>query len=141
MLETRFSSPASIHPPNGYSHVAEIGTGRLVYIAGQVALSPDGQVVGKGDFAAQVEQVFDNVRQALESVGGSFTDVAKLNYFCVDRVEPAQLAVLRSTRDRYVNVEAPPASTLVFVSRLVNPDWLIEIEAVAAIRSNHATTA
>ena len=115
------------------SHVAEIVSGKMVYIAGQVALNKDGQLVGKDDFAAQVQQVFANLGQALKSADGSFADVVKLNYFCVDRVDRSQMAVARSTRDRYVNTQAPPVSTFVFVSSLVNPDWLIEIEAVAVV--------
>ena len=133
MKETRLSNPATIHKPNGYSHVAEVVSGRTVYIAGQVALDKDGQVVGKDDFAAQVQQVFANIGEALQSAGGSFADVVKLNYFCVDRVDRSQLAVVRSTRDRYVNTQAPPVSTFVFVSSLVNPDLLIEVEAVAVV--------
>ena len=131
--ETHLSNPATIHKPNGYSHVAKITGGKMVYIAGQVALNKDGQLVGKDDFSAQVQQVFANLGEALKSAGGSFADVVKWNYFCVDRLDRSQLAVLRSTRDRYVNTQAPPVSTLVFVSSLVNPDWLIEVEAVAVV--------
>lgn len=133
MKEARLSSPPTMHKPNGYSHMAEIAGGKLVYIAGQVALNKDGQLVGKEDFAAQLQQVFENLDEALKSAGGSFADVVKLNYFCVKPVDKSQLAVVRSTRDRYVNTQAPPVSTFVFVSSLVNPDWLIEVEAVAVV--------
>ena len=133
MKETRLSNPAAMHKPNGYSHVAEILNGKMVYIAGQVALNKDGQLAGKDDFGAQVQQVFANLSEALKSAGGSFADVVKMNYFCVERVDKSELALLRSTRDRYVNTQAPPVSTLVFVSSLVNPDWLIEVEAVAVV--------
>ena len=131
--ETHFKNPATIHKPNGYSHVAEIVSGKTIYIAGQVALNKDAQLVGKDDFAAQVQQVFANLGQALESAGASFADIVKLNYFCSERVDKSQLAALRSTRDRYVNTQAPPVSTLVFISSLVNPDWLIEVEAIALV--------
>src|SRR5215469_14061202 len=77
MKETRLSSPATIHKPNGYSHVAEIMSGKMVYIAGQVAMNKDGQLVGKDDFAAQLQQVFANLGEALKSSGGSFADVVK----------------------------------------------------------------
>lgn len=133
MKNARLSNPTTIHKPNGYSHVAEIASGKIVYIAGQVALNRDGQLVGKDDFAAQVEQVFANVGEALKSAGGSFADLVKLNFFCAERVDRGQLAVVRSTRDRYVNTQAPPVSTFVFVSSLVNPDWMIELEAVAVV--------
>jgi len=134
MKETHLSNPATIHRPNGYSHVARIVSGKTVYIAGQVALNKDGQLAGKDDVAAQVAQVFANLNEAIESAGGSFTDIVKLNYFCVERADRGQtLAAVRATRDRYVNTQAPPVSTLVFISNLVNPDWLIEVEAVAIV--------
>jgi enamine deaminase RidA (YjgF/YER057c/UK114 family) len=133
MKEALLSNPATIHKPNGYSHVAEIKSGKLVYIAGQVAMSQDGQLVGKDDLGSQLQQVFANLGEALKSAGASFTDLVKLNYYCVERVDRSQMAVVRSTRDRYINTETPPVSTFVFVSSLVNPDWLIEVEAVAVV--------
>ena len=131
--EMKIRNPESIHKPNGYSHVAEVERGKLIYIAGQVAFDKSGQLAGKDDIAAQAEQVFANIGAALESAGASFRNVIKMNIFCVDRVDRAKLPALRSVRDRYVNTQAPPVSTLVFVSSLVNPDWLIEIEAVAVV--------
>ena len=133
MKETHLSNPSTIHKPNGYSHVAEVVSGKMVYIAGQVALNKDGQLVGKDDLSAQLQQVFANLGEALRSAGGSFADVVKLNYFVVPRLDASQLAVLRSTRDRYINTQAPPVSTLVYVGGLVNPDWMVEVEAVAVV--------
>jgi len=75
--------------------------------------------------------VFANLNEALKSAGGTFADVVKLNYYCVDRVDRAQLPALREIRDQFVNIQTPPASTFVFVRDLVRPEWLIEIEAVA----------
>jgi enamine deaminase RidA (YjgF/YER057c/UK114 family) len=106
-----------------------------VYIAGQVALDPEGQQVGQDDFRGQVRQVFANLNEAVKSAGGSFADVTKLNYYCVDRVDRGELPALRETRDQYVNTQAPPVSTFIFVRDLVKPEWLIEIEAVAVIGS------
>jgi enamine deaminase RidA (YjgF/YER057c/UK114 family) len=131
--EARISNPETIHRPNGYSHVAQILGGKIAYIAGQVAFDKDGKLVGKDDFAAQVRQVFANLDAALKSVGASFGDVVKLNCYCVDRVDRSQMGVFRSIRDEFVNKQSPPASTFVFVSSLVNPDWLIEVEAVAVV--------
>ncbi len=133
MKETRLSNPPTIHKPNGYSHVAEVISGKMVYIAGQVAFDKDGKLVGKDDIAAQVQQVFTNLGEALKSAGGSFADVIKFNFYCADRVDRSQMSVIRSTRDKFVNTQAPPASTFVFVSSLVNPEWLIEVEAVAVV--------
>jgi len=79
--------------------------------------------------------VFANLNEAVKSAGGSFADVTKLNYYCADRVDRSELPVLREARDQYVNTQTPPVSTLVFVRDLVGPDWLVEIEAVAVIKS------
>jgi enamine deaminase RidA (YjgF/YER057c/UK114 family) len=131
--EVHIHNPATLHRPLGYSHVAEVVSGKIVFIAGQVAFDQTGQLAGKDDFAAQVQQVFANLKSALESAGGTFADVVKLNIYCVDRVDRTQLPALRETRDRFVNTQAPPVSTLVFVSGLVRPEWLIEIEAIAVV--------
>jgi enamine deaminase RidA (YjgF/YER057c/UK114 family) len=117
----------------GYSHVGQVSGGTLVYVAGQVALDASGALVGRGDFRAQVEQVFLNLATALKAAGAGFPDVVKLNTYCVEAVEPGAIAAFREVRDRFVDTSQPPASTLVFVSRLVHPDWLVEIEAVAAV--------
>ena len=129
----RIFNPPTIAKPNGYSHVAEVSSGKTVYIAGQVALDRSGQTVGVDDFAAQVGQVFENLNEAVKAAGGSFHDVVKINYFVADRVERSQIPALRTVRDRYVNVQSPPVSTLVFVRGLVREEWLVEVEAVAVI--------
>lgn len=133
----RFQNPPSLSRPVGYSHLADVSRGRIVYIAGQVPQDASGALVGKDDFGAQVRQVFSNLQQAVEAAGGTFRDIVKLNYFCVDRVAPEQQPLVRDVRDQFVNVDAPPVSTFVVVSRLVRPEWLIEIEAVAVIDREH----
>jgi len=129
----RFINPASMPPPFGYSQVAEVTRGKLILIAGQVARDTAGNTVGAGDFRAQVASTFQNLGNALAAVGASFSQVVKLNYYCVESVPATELSVVREIRDQFVNTQAPPASTFVFVSRLVRPDWLIEIEALAVV--------
>jgi enamine deaminase RidA (YjgF/YER057c/UK114 family) len=129
----QLSNPDTISKPTGYSHVAEVSGGRIVYIAGQVALDRSGNVVGKDDFRAQVQQVFENLKSAVESVHGKFGNVIKLNYYCAENVDASQLTVLREIRDKYVNTGEPPTSTLVFVKRLVRPEFMLEVDAVAVI--------
>ena len=126
-------SPATLPPPTGYSHVAKVNRGTLVYIAGQVSSDASGKLVGEGNFEAQVEQVFTNVKLALEAAGAGMADIVKLNTYLVAEVSQDDLPKMRAIRDRYLNKEKPPASTLVVVSRLARPGWLIEVEAVAAI--------
>jgi len=114
--------------PAGYSQVVEARGGRTLYIAGQVALDQSGKLVGPGDFAAQVKQVFENLKARLEEGGASFKDVVKLNYYVTDA---SRVQALRDIRDSYVNKEHPPASTLVVVKQLVREEYLIEVEAIA----------
>ena len=78
--------------------------------------------------------MFANVKIAVEAAGATMADIVKLNVYLVAEVDPGRRAEVRAIRERYVNTENPPASTLVFVSRLARPGWLIEIEAVAATR-------
>jgi enamine deaminase RidA (YjgF/YER057c/UK114 family) len=128
-----FFSPQTLPPPVGYSQIAKINKGALVYIAGQVASDASGKLVGEGNFEAQVEQVFRNLKAAVEAAGGTIADIVKINNYIVADVDPNELTKFRTIRDRYLNTESPPASTLVYVSRLARPGWLIEIEAVAAV--------
>jgi reactive intermediate/imine deaminase len=126
--EKRFLSPDTLPAPFGYSQVVDAPATRIVYVSGQVPLDAEGQLVGEGDFEAQVRQVFANLTAALEAAGVSWGDVVKLNYFLVD---VSRIASVRAIRDEYVDTARPPASTLVEVSGLFRDDVLIEIEAVA----------
>ena len=126
----RFMNPAAIAKPGGYTHVVEItGPGRIVYIAGQLGLKPDGAIAG--DFRAQAVQAFENLKNALAAVGASFDDVVKLNNYLVDI--KTNLPIYREVRDKYVNTSQPPASTTIGVPGLARPDALFEAEAVVML--------
>jgi enamine deaminase RidA (YjgF/YER057c/UK114 family) len=103
-----FLNPEGMHRPTGYTHVVEVTAGRPVYIAGQIALDPAGELVGPGDIRAQAGQVFENLQTALRSVGAGFEQVVKLNLYLLDAT---QLPAVREVRDRYVDTARPPAST------------------------------
>jgi enamine deaminase RidA (YjgF/YER057c/UK114 family)/quinol monooxygenase YgiN len=122
-------NPQGLSTPTGYTHVVSTRGGRTIYIAGQVALDAKGQLVGKGDLAAQTTQVFENLAIALKASGATFANVVKTNYYMRDA---SQVAVIRQIRSKYFTAELP-ASTLVEVPRLANPDFLIEIEAIAVV--------
>ncbi len=126
----RLTTPDDLPPPAGYSHVAVVGPGsRLVWTAGQVAMTAEGTVVGVGDWEAQTRAVFENLTRALRAGGAGWADVFKLTYFVVDL---AGLPTVRAVRDEFVNASDPPTSSLVQVAGLFRPELLIEIEAVAA---------
>ncbi|TMJ51222.1 MAG: RidA family protein, partial [Alphaproteobacteria bacterium] len=116
-----FISPKTLIPPAGYSHIAKVNRGTIVYLAGQVSSDASGKLIGEGNFEAQVEQVFRNLKIAVEAAGGTMADIVKLNIYLVAAVDQAEVPKLRAIRNRYVNVESPPASTLVVVSRLAQP--------------------
>ena len=103
----------------------------LVMISGQVAIDINGDVVGVGDIEIQLEQVYKNLKANLEAVGASFTDVIKINTYMLD-IDGGMKALSR-VRKKYFGDEIPPASTLVEVKRLARPEFLVEIEAIAAV--------
>src|ERR1700730_12476451 len=94
----RFLAPLTLAPTPGYSHVVTVTGGQTIYLAGQIALDASGNLVGRGDFRAQAQQVFENIKTALAAVGADFSHVVKLNMYVVDR---SQLPLLREVRDRY----------------------------------------
>ena len=128
----RFMNPPTMEKPPGYSHVVEIkGDARIVFFAGQLGVDTRGAFVGApGDFKAQTEQAFANLKAALEAVGANFGHLVKINNYLVD-IERNMLA-FRQVRDRYL-VQPPPASTTIGVPALARPGGLFEIEAVAAL--------
>jgi enamine deaminase RidA (YjgF/YER057c/UK114 family) len=124
-----------IRPPGlannpAYTQVVAARGSRTVYISGQVAQDADGNLVGAGDLAAQTEQVMENLGTALDAAGASFENVVKITTFIVD-YQPEHRAVVSTVRSRYLPAASPPASTLIGVSALAAPGWLIEIEAIA----------
>ncbi len=133
-MPTYFINPPELGPTTGWTHVVTATGEKTVYVSGQVSVNDRGEVVGKGDVKAQTQRAFENVKIALEAAGVTFRDVVKLNLYVVG-LKPEHVPLIRAVRAQYVAADKPPASTLVGVSALVGPDWLIEIEAVAVIPS------
>ncbi len=124
--------PVSVHSTAGvgYSHVAKAGD--TVYIAGQIALDVDGNLVGKGNIKAQTHQVYANLQTIIEELGGSLEDIVKLTTYLTDR---SHLEAFRRVRNSFFRAPSPP-NTLLFVSGIAHPDYLVEIEAVAFLPSS-----
>jgi enamine deaminase RidA (YjgF/YER057c/UK114 family) len=131
-MPKQFINPPALNPTNGYTHVVAATGGKTVYVSGQVAVNEKAEVVGKGDFRAQVERTFENLKAALAAAGASFADVVKVTYFVVD-LKPEHVAALREVRRKHLDAQNPPASTLLGVSALAVADWLVEIEVVAVV--------
>ena len=126
----RFMNPEAIAKPGGYSHVVEIvGPGRIVYVAGQLGVAPDGTLAS--DFKTQATQAFRNLKAALDAVGATFADVVKLNSYIVDIA--ANIGGHREARDLFVNTASPPASTTIGVPALARAGALYEVEAVVML--------
>ncbi|WP_231511609.1 RidA family protein [Chondromyces apiculatus] len=118
-------------PAKGYSQVVVVPPGAaLVYVSGQIGMRPDG-TLEPGGFAAQVTRAFTNLAAALEAAGSNLAHIVKLTHYLTD--VDAQLAEVRSIRDRFLDPTAPPASTAVEVSRLVIEGVLYEVDAVAFV--------
>ena len=124
------TNPPTLSKPTGYTHIVEVnGAARTVYISGQIALDRDGNVVGAGDMKAQAEQVFRNLQAALDAAGAKFSDVVKMNTYTTDI---SQIQAIRDVRGKYFG-DVTPASTLVQVVHLARPEFLLEIEVIAAV--------
>lgn len=130
MTEIEHIRPEALANNPAYTHVVTARGPRTVFVSGQVAIDGAGNVVGAGDLAAQTEQVMKNLGTALAAAGADFGDVVKITTFVVD-YQPEHRSVLSEVRSRFLPTENPPASTLLGVSALAGPEWLIEIEATA----------
>jgi enamine deaminase RidA (YjgF/YER057c/UK114 family) len=123
------AAPEGAPAGRGYSQVVT-GRGRLVVVSGQVAQNVNGELVGPGDPAAQARQVFENLGRCLAEVGAGFGDVVKLTLFVLD---VADLPAVREARDAVIDTARPPASSVVQVSALFAPSYLVEVEAWALV--------
>lgn len=118
-----------------YSHaVAVSGNVRNVYVGGQNAVDASGQIVGKGDLAAQTEQALKNLQSVLQAAGAELEHVVKWTVYLVQGQSPME--GFEAFRRFWGNRTVAPALTVLFVAGLAHPDFLIEIEAVAAVRES-----
>jgi enamine deaminase RidA (YjgF/YER057c/UK114 family) len=105
---------------------------RTIYTAGQVSIDERGELVGAGDLAAQTEQAMRNVGLALAAAGANFGDIVKITTYVVN-YKPEDRVIIGRARTPFFAKGALPASTLVGVSALALPEWLVEIEAIAVV--------
>ena len=116
-------------PVANYKLGTRMEGGQLLYISGQVAWDTSGNVVGKGDMRAQARQAFQNLRQVLQAAGGDLKDLMKITTYITNIEDFPAVAEVRSE----VFPGELPASTLIVVRSLFHPDFLIEVEGMAAI--------
>ena len=120
-------NPAGVAPPRGFTHVVKAGD--VAYISGQVGRRPDGALAGS-DIESQTDQVFLNLKAALASVGGRFGHMTKITVYLTHRED---IPGFRAVRDRHLTGSSLPASTLVLISGLAEPEFRVEVEATAVI--------
>ena len=131
MFQIKRSNPAGLWTAKRLTQMVEVeGPARLIFLSGQVAVNADYKIVSS-DIRRQAHAVYDNIETALKAAGASLANVIKTTTYLTsaDYIGPS-----REVRvERYKNLEAPPANTLLIVSRLAEPEMLIEIELVAAL--------
>jgi reactive intermediate/imine deaminase len=130
MVKRTNLEPVDVAKPVGpYALGVKVTSGTLVFVSGCVALDTNGQIVGKGDVAAQTRKVMENMKAVLASAGATFNDVVKINNYVVDASQYPKIAPIRN---QYLTPPYP-ASTLIEVKSLLYPEFLVEIEAIAVV--------
>lgn len=128
-MPKRVLKPAGVNAKGSYSPGWEISNGRMIHISGQIPWDENNQTVCKGDVAGQTRQVFANIEKILADAGATLDDVIKITVFAADIRYRDEINRVRSETFR----EPYPASTQVAVAALVDPEWMVEIEAVAFV--------
>jgi len=130
--QVQYLNPDDLSKNPAFSNVITVtGPAKTIYIGGQDALDASGQIVGKGDIRQQTEQVLNNLQIALKAGGADLTNIIKWNIYVVQGhpIQPA-FEVFQRLWGRRPN---PPAITVMFVSGLANPDFLVEMDAIAVV--------
>jgi 2-iminobutanoate/2-iminopropanoate deaminase len=130
MTHTLVNSPQLSTPSGHFSQaIAVDGPGKLLFISGMTARLPDGSVTGVGDIAAQTRKVCENLQAVLSAAGGTLSDIARVDVYVRNIEHFDQIHAVR----RSYFTDPPPASTMLEVSKMVHPDMLIEINAIAML--------
>lgn len=130
--DIRHINPDGINRSPAYTHVVTAKPGTVIWISGQVAQNSKGEVVGKGDLKAQLNQAWANIKTALAAADATFANVVKITTYVVN-YNTSMRNDIREARVRFMGTGEPPASTLVGVQSLASEDFLVEIEVVAVI--------
>ena len=128
----RHLSPEGMHRNPAFSQAVVVSKpGATIYIGGQNAVNAQGEIVGKGDLAAQTEQIFENLGIVLEAAGATLHDIVKWTMFIVEGQD--LLPGFEVFQKHWGAEHQPPAISAALVSSLAHPDFLVEIEAIAIV--------
>ncbi len=132
MADVQYINPPGACPAQGlYSHVGKVTSGSMLFIAGQVSVGANGEVVGKQDFDAQFQQVFSNLGDVLKGMGGGFDDVVKFTTYLVHSQDIERFMKARAALfPKLFKGPLYPPNTLLIIDRLVKEDFVIEVEAI-----------
>jgi enamine deaminase RidA (YjgF/YER057c/UK114 family) len=125
----KFSAPGVFDAQTYSQGIRVTQAGTMLFLSGQVAYTAEGGVAFRGDFKAQARGAFEAIKALVESQGGTMADIVKITTFVTDMRYRADLAPIR---EEFLGKKGP-ASTLVEISQLAHPDWMIEIEAIAVL--------
>jgi len=130
-MPKREITTSAIRKPGGVFSQATVieSEGRLVFISGMTARRPDGTIAGLGDISAQTKQVCENIKSAVEAAGGTLDDICRVDVY-VRNME--HFDKIHEVRRQYFKPPLP-ASTMVEITKMTSPDYLIEINAIAVI--------
>lgn len=128
--DPRFVNPDGLFKPGTFSQIAIVKGSEIVFISGQTSRDEKSQVVGVGDLRKQTEQALVNLRIAVEAIGGSIADIAKITTYVVNLQPDDRFWIGAMVKQHF---PAPPAHTLIGISALAAPELLVEIEAVAVL--------
>ncbi len=129
-MEIRHINPKNMAKPRGYSHAISVaGNYRTIYIGGQNAIDENGNLVGRGSLKEQTEQVLSNILKILESEGAKLDSIVKFTVHILQGQNPEE--GFQAFRNKWKSNEAFPVVSVLFVAGFGNPDWLVEIDAIA----------
>lgn len=133
MANVQHLKPEGLSVPAAYTQVITAEGGKMVFIAGQTPIDAQGNVVGVGDFEAQVMQVFENLTRALAAAGATWKDCVKVIQYIPNWDPEKHRPALTAARAKYMVPDNLPVSTLLGIQSLARPEYLIEIEAMAYV--------
>jgi enamine deaminase RidA (YjgF/YER057c/UK114 family) len=134
MVEINMVNPTNLHHPVGpYSQVSRVKASEFIFIAGQTATDMEGKLVGQGDFEAQCKQIFANLEAALQSVGATWSNVVHFTNYLVNREDQPKFVKYRLGFFPSMFPNGYPPNTILFVDKLLHKEFLVEVQAVAAI--------